>query len=310
MPLARFTPRQFEAFLTVAEWRSFSLASQRLGLTASAVSQLVTELEQIVGFRLFDRTTRKVTLSAAGLEFLGPARTVLVQLHRAESAAADVRNRAAGLVRVAAPLAIAAILLPSAIRDFQLERPKVRIRIRDVPVEGLNDAIAEADSDLAIGPDRITTGDVASTPMFDSPWVLWCAADHALARRRTLRWRDLRDYPIVAAGRDHERSVAQMHAALPEDERVTPIDVVDNITTALGLAAKGLAVTLCPAYVAALALPLGLVMRRVVDREVIRQVCLYRPIARTLSPAAEGFAEYLTGWIPRWHRALAATRRR
>jgi len=56
------------------------------------------------------------------------------------------------------------------------------------------------------------------------------------------------------------------------------------------------------AYVGALAEPLGLVMRRVVEPEVMRQVCLYRPSRRATSPAAQGFEEHLESWMRHWHR--------
>jgi DNA-binding transcriptional LysR family regulator len=306
----RITPRQLETFVAVAELRSFSAAGERLGLTPSAISQLIADLEGVVGFRLFDRTTRKVAPSAAGREFLGPAESALRHLRLAESAAADVRSRNAGVVRIAATMVMASMILPGAIRDYVATRPKVTVRIRDVSVEGLVDAVASGDADLALGPDRTTGDEVQRTALFDSPWVLWCAPTHALAARRTLRWRDLREQPLVAAGRHHERSVAQMRAGVPEGERITPIDVVDNISTALGIAAQGLAATLSPAYVAALAEPLGLVMRRIVDPEVMRQVCLYRPARRATSPAAEGFEEHVAAWMTQWHRAHGMTKRR
>ena len=147
----------------------------------------------------------------------------------------------------------------------------------------------------------------AGAPAFDSPWVLWCTPDHPLARRRRVRWTDLRDTPLVAAGRDHERSVAQMRLSAPPDARITPIDVVDNVTTALGVAAQGLAATLTPGYVAALAHSFGLVMRRVVSPETIRQVCVYRPLSRAASPAAEGFAQFLMEWLPQWNARVMAS---
>src|SRR2546430_1060300 len=130
MPLARLTPRQLETFVAVAETRSFSLAAERLGLTPSAVSQLIAELESVVGFRLFDRTTRKVAPSSAGREFLGPAESALRHLRLAESAAEDVKSRAAGIVRIAAPQVLASVVLPAAIRAHAAERPKVAVRIR------------------------------------------------------------------------------------------------------------------------------------------------------------------------------------
>lgn len=293
MPLTRVTLRQFEAFAAVAELKSFAGASERMGLTASAVSQLVAELESTLGFRVFDRSTRRVSLSSAGRDFLGSAQTVLRHVQLAESAAADVRHRAAGVVRIGAPLVLASALIPPAVRDFRAGRPKVVVRIRDLPVDQLVEAVAAGDVDLSVGPDRPHGADVQRLDAFASPWVLWCSPEHPLAARRRLAWSDLRDVPLVAAGRDHERSVARMHLNTPEGERIRPVDVVDHITTALGMAAAGIAVTLAPAYVGVLAGKLGLVMRRVVDPETIRQVCLYRPTGRAISPAAEAFGEFL-----------------
>jgi DNA-binding transcriptional LysR family regulator len=91
-----------------------------------------------------------------------------------------------------------------------------------------------------------------------------------------------------------------MRVNAPEDTRITPVDVVDNISTALGIATQGLAATLAPAYVGVMAARLGLVMKRVVEPETVRKVCLYQPLNRTLSPAAEGFAEYLAHWLQQW----------
>ena len=301
MPLTRFTLRQIEAFIAVAEAHSFTVAASRLGLTAQAVSQLIAELEAILGFRLFDRTTRKVALSSAGRDFLGSASTLLRHVRAADSAADDVRNRATGVVRVGAPLVLASTALPMAMREFQRIKPKVVVRLRDVPVDHLIDRVADGDVDFAIGPDRHTGEAVTALPLFDSAWVLWCAPSHPLARkRRAVRWAELADVAIVSAGRDHEHSVAQMHQDLPAGARVTPVDVVDNISTALGIAAQGLAVTLAPAYVGVMAKPAGLIMRRVVQPESVRKVCLYSPAVRGLSPAAAGFAEFLVPWISHW----------
>lgn len=305
MPLIRFTLRQIEAFIAVAEANSFTVAASRLGLTAQAVSQLIAELEAILGFRLFDRTTRQVALSSAGRDFLGSASTLLRHIHTADSAANDVRHRSSGVVRVGAPLVLAATALPMAMREYQRLKPKVVVRLRDLPVDQLIDRVADGDVDFAIGPDRITGEAVKALPLFDSAWVLWCAPSHPLARkRRALRWADLAGVAIVSAGRDHELSVAQMHQDLPSGTRVVPMDVVDNISTALGIAAQGLAVTLAPAYVGVLAKPAGLIMKRVVQPESVRKVCLYSAKARGLSPAAAGFAEFLLPWIQHWSKRI------
>jgi DNA-binding transcriptional LysR family regulator len=105
----------------------------------------------------------------------------------------------------------------------------------------------------------------------------------------------------VAAGRDHEQSVAQMRIDEPEGQRIRPIDVVDNISTALGLASQGLAATLAPAYVGILAKPLGLLSRRVTQPETIRQVCIYKSNTRVVPPAAEAFSDFLERWLKQWN---------
>ncbi len=300
MALTRFSLRQIEAFLAVAELHSFSAAAERMGLTAQAVSQLVAELESVLSFRLFDRTTRRVSVSSAGRDFLPSAETVWRHTLAAESAANDVRNRAVGLVRIGAPLVLASTAVPAAIKSYLAVSPKVVVRVRDLSVEDLVDAVAAGDVDLAVGPDRPAGPSISRQALFDSPWVLWCSAEHPLARKRTLKWADLLQHALVAAGHDHERSVAQMRVGVPQEQRVTPIDVVDNISTALGIAAQGLAATLAPAYVGVLAPMFQLEMRRVTDPETVRKVCLYTSLARSLSPAAQGFADYLAEWFQGW----------
>jgi DNA-binding transcriptional LysR family regulator len=172
----------------------------------------------------------------------------------------------------------------------------------DTDVEQLVERVASGDVDLAIGPDRATGDRVRREAVFSSPWVLWCAEHHPLARKRRVRWQDLRGTPIIATGRDHEASVAQMLVDQPTDARIAPVEVVDNVTTAFGLASQGLAVTLAPAYVRPLAQTFGLAMRRVVEPETIREVCIYRPVDRSLSPPADGFAEYLGVSLKAWDR--------
>jgi DNA-binding transcriptional LysR family regulator len=297
MSAARFTPRQLAAFLSVADVRNFGKAGERLNLSPSAVSLLIAELEGAVGFRLFDRTTRSVALSPAGREFLAYAKSVLKNIDLAQAAADDIRNRAAGIVRIAASLVIATTMLPAAIKAYGQTHPKVIVRIRDAAVDNLVDMVVNADVDLAIGPDQGVGDDVTRIGLFKSPWVLWCSPEHPFAARRRITWADLRKQPLVAAGRDYERNVSLMQEGAAEDERIAPMDVVDNITTALGMAAAGLALTLAPGYVGLLARPLGLVMRRIVDPEVMRQVCLYHSSIRAVSPAAEGFSQHLVEWL-------------
>jgi len=264
-----------------------------LHLSPSAVSQLVNELEGALGYSVFDRNTRKVVLSAAGSALMPAVEALSRQFALTKAAALDIRHQAAGVVRVAAPQVVASVILPKLIAEYAKRRPKVMVRLIDCPVEALVGKVASREVDLAVGPDRPVGTEVERVVLYPSPWVAWCAPRHPFARRKALTWNDLASERLVAAGRDHEIHLTSIFRQLPSPLRVAPAQVVDNISSALGLAAAGLCYTISPAYVEALALPLGLVMRKIGNPVVQREMSLFRPADRTLSPAALGLGEHI-----------------
>lgn len=288
-----FTLRQLQALVTVADTQSFTRSAEHLHLSISAVSQLVHELESALGYKLFDRSTRKVVLSPAGQAFMPSAQAVLRQVELARSMASDIRHQATGLVRVAAPLVVASVMLPPLIARYQRERPEVTVRVIDCPVDGLVGKVASREVDLAVGPDRPVGAEVERVLLYRSPWVVWCAPTHLFSQRRSVTWADLSKTDLVVAGRDHEIHLSAMMLQVPDDRRVTPRQVVDNVSTALGLAASGLCCTISPAYVATLALPLGLVMRPIEAPTLMREMSLFRSVDQMRSPAASGFAAFV-----------------
>lgn len=124
----------------VADHRSFRGASREFGLPASSVSHIVAQLERRLGIRLFLRSTRSVSLTAAGEAFLARVRPALSEIRRAVEDVHEFRDRPAGLVRVNASTWGAGRLLPIVIA-FQSEYPDVRI---DLVTEGrLVDIVAD-----------------------------------------------------------------------------------------------------------------------------------------------------------------------
>lgn len=303
------TIKQLRAFVTVADLQSFSLAAQRLSLTAGAVSLLVRDLEEELGFSLFDRTTRRVALSKSGRDYLPAAQQVLRQVQAAVIAANDVKNRATGVVRVAAPLIVAQSLLPPAMAEYWRRHPNVLVRPVDCTVEKLVRAVEEDHADLAIGPDRPQSDLVERIGLYDSPWVLWCSQQHPLANRRRITWVNLKHESVISAGRDYEASLAEAFQDKPEEDRFVPSYVVDNITTALGIAAVGLGITLSPMYVGVAARGMGLAMKRVEEPEIVRQLSLYLP-RRSPTPAVSAFAEFLKDHLTRHQLTKSGQRRR
>lgn len=278
----QFTQRQLRAFVMVSEAQSFSHAAQRLHLTPSAVSLLIRELEATVEFKLLERTTRRVVLTSAGQEFLPSARSVLKEIAQAEIRAQDVRNSVRATVRVAAPLVIAAALLPQAIARCHAEFPGLIIRPVDTHVDQLVEAVADDRADLAIGPDRPALDNVKRTVLGRSAWVVWCLPTHPLAALAEVRWEDLQSGNVIMPGHDYQFYVSLLLEDQPACPRITPTYVVEQMTTALGLAAAGLGVALGPEYALPIARAWPLVMRPLAAPGVVRDICLYAPRSREL----------------------------
>src|SRR6201995_2899447 len=129
-----FTVRQgaldgVEAFLTVAQRRSFRRAAAELGVTPSAISQEVRALEARVVVALFIRTTRSVGMTEAGERFLSRAKPAFEELVAASAIARDLGQRPAGLLRLSVPRAAVPILLEPLIASFCQAYPDVEVEI-------------------------------------------------------------------------------------------------------------------------------------------------------------------------------------
>src|SRR5207244_1321557 len=133
-----FTVRQgaldgVEAFLTVAQHRSFRQAAATLGVTPSAMSQAVRTLEARVGAALFTRTTRSVGLTEAGERFLARAKPAFDELVAASKVARELGQRPAGLLRLAVPRAVVPSLLEPMIASFCAAYPEIELEIAASP---------------------------------------------------------------------------------------------------------------------------------------------------------------------------------
>jgi DNA-binding transcriptional LysR family regulator len=118
-----------EAFLRVAERRSFRAAAADLGVTPSAVSQAVRALESRIGIALFTRTTRSVGLTEAGERLRERAQPAFHEIVAASSAASDLGAKPSGLLRLAVPRAVVPIVLRPLLASFFAAHPNVSVEI-------------------------------------------------------------------------------------------------------------------------------------------------------------------------------------
>ncbi|HMO47354.1 MAG TPA: LysR substrate-binding domain-containing protein [Rubrivivax sp.] len=288
---ANLTLRQLRAFAAVAELGSFTAAAARMHLTQSALSVLVRELEHELGARLFDRHTRRVLLTEAGHELLPSARRVLGEVAQAAQAVAELRDKNRGRLRLAMPQLMASTLGAQAIAAFHRRHPGVAIELHDTLTDRLVAQVLSGEVELAIGVEVPSGADIERRVLLrDRHWLV-CPAAHALARRARLRWADLRGVPFIAPTRDFMRWLEPLLA--PRALLPAPAHTVGYVSTALGLVAAGLGVTLVPTYGATLAQARGLVLRALVAPVFERDVQIYSAPGRSLTPAAQAFVAEL-----------------
>ena len=201
-----FTVRQgaidgVEAFLSVAQHRSFRRAAAELGVTPSAMSQAVRALEARVGAALFIRTTRSVGLTEAGERFLARAKPAFEELVAASEIARELGQRPTGLLRLSVPPAVVPTLLEPLIASFCQAYPDVQVEV--AANEQLIDLAAEGfDAGIRLG--QFIAADMVAvrlTPPF--PFVVVGSPAYLRQRKRPERIGDLREHACLRMRRSN-----------------------------------------------------------------------------------------------------------
>jgi DNA-binding transcriptional LysR family regulator len=170
-------------FAAVVEAGGFTRAAQRLGLSRAAASKHVMQLEERLGARLLDRTTRRVSVTAAGRSFYEQCRRILAELEEAERSAGGLHNEPRGELRVVAPTNFGLAEIGTAITDLIVAYPRLRIdltlndRLTD-PIEGGFDIA------ISVGAPRGASTILMARKLNTSRRIL-CASPDYLARRGT-----------------------------------------------------------------------------------------------------------------------------
>jgi DNA-binding transcriptional LysR family regulator len=139
------------AFVRVVEGRSFSMAARALGLTRSAVSRQIAGLEDRLGARLLNRTTRRLSVTEAGAVYYERCARILAEVEAAERAVMDLDEAPRGLLRVNAPMSFGLGHLGPALAEFAAAHPALKVeltlddRVIDLVGEGYDMAIRIAD---------------------------------------------------------------------------------------------------------------------------------------------------------------------
>ncbi len=283
--------QQMRYVLAVAETMSFTRAAERCHVVQSALSHQVARLEQELGTRLFERTTRRVRLTPAGEAFLPAARQCLAAAERAVAEVAAAVGEVRGQLRVGVISSVAAVDIPRALRDFRRRYPKVRVSLRVGASEELVKRVGEGDIEVAfLGlPTTARPQGVEAHVLGRDRLVAVVAPDHPLAGAETVDLRRLAeeefvDLPAKTAGRA-QSDLAFAAAGLTRDVAFE----VTNTQFLARLVGQGLGVAMLPsAYVAQLS---GVTTLQVTDAPARVEYVVWPAGSRT--PAATAFLRLL-----------------
>lgn len=227
------TLRHLRSFVAVADTGSFTRAAERLYLTQSSLSATIHQLEESVGIKLFDRTTRSVTLTQAAQHLHQQAAALLAQF---DTMVGDLRALALeqhGHVRIAAaPSVVAWLLIPSLPR-FQAQYPKVTLSIRDGGSAEIERRVRDGEVDFGITSRLADHPELNYAPLMKDRYGVVCSLDHPLASETgTLTWKQVSAYRDDLVGLASDTRVGVLHqTTLQEFELSKPREEVSSSPT-------------------------------------------------------------------------------
>lgn len=304
--------KQLRAFLAVTETGSFTEAAAQMNVTPSALSLLIKGLEEEIGFRVLDRTTRHVSISQAGQLIQPMAKSMLEDLDSVIQSVSEVASMRRGVVRVGATGWIACTLVAPAIAAYAKEHPNLDVRLLDTTVHTMLAMLRGGEMEVVIGPALIGSvnvgADVAVTPLFASLFSAFCTEGNPLARRRSAGWNDILRYPLIVPSFDFSSSLLpqlqeQSTAAEFGQSLSSFVEArsITNIFTGFSLASEGLGVLVAPRYLTGFARKFDLRGPKLIRPSLKRVIVAYTRKRYALSPGAEDFLRFLKQYVDeRW----------
>ena len=280
------TLRQLQVFVAASRARSFSEAADKLGISQPSLSGTIGKIETQLGFRLFDRTTRSLLLTADGRDLAAVAEDLVRDF---EAALGGIAARSAGKrgrVSLAVLPSVAATILPDALGAFVKEFPEIDVTIHDVLQDRAVALLRNGVVDFAVTTQSASYPELQFDELGADPFYLVCKKNHPLARQKTVAWREIAAFPFIALS--STTSVRRFaDTAMGQSELVIrPRYEVEQILSAVTLVAAGLGITALPGLTLAMFNNRGLTMLPLVEPAINRRMGVLSLKERTLSAPA------------------------
>lgn len=280
--------RQLRAFLALADRASFTRAAEAVHLSQPAFSALIQALEDAVGARLFDRTTRSVQLTPEGRLFEPSARRLLAGMAEALQDLGDQVERRRGRVHIAALPSLAAGWLPALFAEFRAAWPGVELALSDQLSDACVDLVRGGQADFALASGGTRPADAAGLamqPLCTDRFHLVCRADHPLASMARPSLRRIAQYPFVHMTRNS--SVRQALEAALHPLAMNTVLEVEQLATVMGMVEAGVGISVVPTLTLYQFRRETLAIRPIPLPQLTRRIYLVRRRDGSLSVAAQ-----------------------
>ena len=297
-----FDLADLRAFVAVAELNSFRAAADAIHLSQPALSRRVEKLESALGVRLFERTTRSVSLTAVGRDFSRKARSLLDDLEDSLLSMQAVAASQQGEVVIACVPSAVYYFLPKVLRDFHDQHPRIRVRIIDDSANAALESVARGEADFGINIIGTQEPEIEFEAILKEPFVVACHRSHPLARLKKASWAQLAQYDFMTVDKSSGNRLLVDLALANSAIRPSWCFEAKHVSTLLGLVEAGLGVAVVPR----LSMPQGehatLAMVALVEPTIDRTVGLIRRRGRELPPAARKLYELIRATWPQQQR--------
>lgn len=236
---------QLEAFVQVANHRSFSKAAEALYLTQPSVTARIQALERDLGERLFVRDGRGVRLTDVGASFLPHAKRVLKALQEGREALDGLRNLESGALRLGSAPTISTYVLPGLLKEFRCRYPKLQVSVRTGPTEQVLQMLLADEVELGLVR-SVLHPDIETVSLYEDEVVLVTAPGHPFAASGGSEVQDLSGEPLIMFSRG-SGYYALVHGALREAGAVPNIAMdLDSMEATKKMVEEGLGIAMLP----------------------------------------------------------------
>lgn len=286
-----FSLWQYTVFVTVADQGGIRGAAEQLGRTTSAISMMLKQMEQEAGAPLFEGE-RKTTLTRFGKFAYDQARSLLEHSDRVSRSLGAHAQNGEGQIETALLPSVAAAFLPKTLLRLSVEAPTISVRVRDLDTQGIQQAVSHEHVEIGIASYSSAVA-IRYEALFSEPLAVVCKCDDPLSRLgRPVEWTDLADHDLIANN-------SYMRTAIPDilsrESKAPKLEIL-NIISLLAVVRAGVGITILPAL-SRHQDKSGLAFLRIADPTARRTVYMLTHADRSLSPAAQRFADVLKSVI-------------